>query len=153
MSLLEHQTKLLYKELELIDSAIRQIDDITKGIKNWAIITWTASMGVVLASEDLKQFVFLTAVIPFLFWIVDASYRRVQRQFIARNRDISDFVNSENFRNCIKEDNPLNFPLLKMRLKPRHWSYSFFGVMMFRTIGLLYVGLIVISVLIWVILR
>ncbi len=151
MSILDHQTKLLYKELDLIDSAIRQIDEITKGIKNWAIVTWTASLGAALASDELKQFIFLTALIPMLFWIVDGSYRRVQRQFIARNRAIRDFVNSDEFKNCIQESIPFDFPLLEMRIKPKHWSYSLLGVLIFRTIGLLYIGLIVISILVWII--
>ena len=84
MTLVDHQFDLLKKELDLIDTAIRQIDDITKGVKNWAIVTWTASLGVTLATDPIKPYIWLTAIIPLLFWVVDGSYRRVQRRCVRR---------------------------------------------------------------------
>lgn len=39
---------LLNAELNHIDGAIRQHDEITKSIKNWAVVTWTASIGLAL---------------------------------------------------------------------------------------------------------
>lgn len=104
------QFDILKKELDLIDAAIRQVDDITKGIKNWAIVTWSASVGVSVSSSKLKAYVWLTAFLPVLFWILDASYRRVQRNFIGRNRKIRDFINSDEFKNAAK----LNGPFLKI---------------------------------------
>ena len=55
MSIVNEQLKIFDKALELINTAIRQIDDITKGIKNWAIVTWTASVGLALGSKHLTS--------------------------------------------------------------------------------------------------
>ena len=51
------QYKLLKMELDLVNSTIRQQDDITKGIKNWAIVTWSASAGLCASTETLQQHV------------------------------------------------------------------------------------------------
>lgn len=123
MGLVDRQYELLEKELELIDSAIRQLDDMTKGIKNWTIVTWTAAVGIALATEELRPFTWFTAAIPTMFWLVDASYRRVQRSFILRNRQISDFVNSEEFKNAIREGTPFSFRLLSLRVKT-DWDWK-----------------------------
>lgn len=148
-SLFDRQYKLLEKELDLIDTAIRQLDDITKGIKNWAIVTWTASVGIGLATQPIRQYIWLTVVLPPLFWLVDASYRRVQRTFIARNEEIRDFVNSSAFREAATQGSPFSFELLRLRSKKGGWKNRMLGVMLFRTVGLLYVGLSALSILVW----
>lgn len=148
-SLVDRQFQLLLKELELVDGAIRQLDDITKGIKNWAIVTWTAALGLTLATSALQPYVWITAVVPLLFWLVDASHRRVQRSFILRSRAISDYVNSSGFQKAAEEGAPLDFKLLRMREHSRHWTNRLLGVMVFRTISILYLGLILISLIAW----
>ncbi len=145
------QFGLLNKELDLIDAAIRQLDEITKSIKNWAIVTWTASVGVSLASIDLKSYVWLTAFIPILFWVLDASYRRVQRTFIGRNRKISEFLNSDDFKCAAMSEEPLNFELLEMRIKSNNWKDKMLGIMIFRTVWVLYGGLSVLSIIVWIV--
>ncbi len=149
MTLVDHQFDLLKKELDLIDTAIRQIDDITKGVKNWAIVTWTASLGVTLATDPIKPYIWLTAIIPLLFWVVDGSYRRVQRSFITRNREISEYVNSQSFKSAIQTGKSLDFALLRMRTKDSDWRNSMIGVLLFRTVGALYAGLMAISLISW----
>lgn len=145
------QFEILKKELDLIDTAIRQIDDITKGIKNWAIVTWSASVGVSLSSNELKAYVWLTAFLPVLFWILDASYRRVQRTFIGRNRKIRDFINSDEFKNAAILNKPFDFLLLEMRYKSNSWKDKLFGIMVFRTVWVLYAGLSLLSVIVWMV--
>jgi len=44
-SAFEYQMELLKVELDQIDSSIRQMDEMTKSIKDWAIVTWTISLG------------------------------------------------------------------------------------------------------------
>ena len=151
MALLETQLALLSKELELVDSAIRQLDDITKGVKNWAIVTWTGALGLTLATVQLHPFVWVTAMVPLLFWIVDSSYRRVQRSFILRSRTLSRHVNEQAFRDAVTNDTALPFELLLMREKGTNLKDRLLGVMLFRTVWLLYVGLAVISVMVWLV--
>ena len=50
----DYQFRLLEKELDLIGSTIRQIDEITKSIKNWTIVTWTASVGLAIPKYNLR---------------------------------------------------------------------------------------------------
>ena len=151
--LLQHQLDLLAKELDLIDAAIRQMDDITKGIKNWSIVTWTASVGVGLSNEKLIPFMWITAAIPLLFWVVDATYRRVQRSFILRQREIGKFFNSKEFATHVSRDIPLTFPVLRMRTGSPHWKNQLIGVMLFRTVAPLYLGLSALSMVVWVVAR
>jgi len=147
-NLFDRQLELLKMELELVNSTIRQLDDITKGIKNWAIVVWTGSVGLGLSTANLHKFLWLTGLIPLLFWIVDASYRRHQRTFIVRMRDISDFVNSSEFDKSARDRLPFSFKLLQMRTK-KGKKTDLLSVMMFRTVWILYLGLIVLSVLLW----
>ena len=92
--------ELLNNELKSIDGAIRQQDEITKSVKNWAVVTWAASIGVALKEPELHAFVWLTAIVPLVFWLVDGSFRRIQRSFIARVEEISTYFNSESFQSA-----------------------------------------------------
>lgn len=155
------QLELLKMELDLVNKAIGQQDEITKSIKNWSIVTWTASIGLAVSQPQLHPFLWLTAVIPFLFWFVDASFRRIQRSFIIRVKDIADHVNSDSFRNSAETGAPIDFPLLEMRSRKKYpisdwnnWRKThLFGVMTFRSVSFLYGGLIIVSVVMWLVLR
>ena len=86
-------------------------------VKNWAIVIWTASIGFALKNPNLHPFVWLTAVIPIVFWIVDGSFRRIQRSFISRVQQISQFVNSQEFKEAAANGAAMDFPLFLMRCK------------------------------------
>lgn len=145
-STFERQFGLLKMELELINSAIRQHDDITKSIKDWAIVTWTAAMGFSLSKDELKPFSWLVAVLPLLFWLMDSSFRRIQRSFINRVDEIALYLNSPEFNLCAKHSRPMNFTLMAMRSLSDSWRDSLLGVMLFRTVGILYAGLFLASI-------
>ena len=147
--LLDIQLEMLNAELNHIGGAIRQHDEITKSVKNWAVVTWTASIGLALKEQALHRFLWLTAIVPLVFWIVDGSFRRIQRTFIGRVREISDYVNSPVFRMAAEKGAPLEFPLLLMRRKTTNFKDTLPGTMLFRSVSLLYVGLAVCSVVVW----
>jgi uncharacterized membrane protein len=148
-STFDTQLEMLKAELTHIDGAIRQHDEITKSVKNWAIVTWTASIGLALKDESLHSFIWLTAVIPIVFWIVDASFRRIQRSFISRIQQISKFVNSKEFRVAAKDGSSIDFPLLMMRRKTREFKNTLPGTMLFRSVSFLYIGLSICSLVVW----
>ena len=155
-TLFEIQFELLKKELDLVDGAIRQHDDITKGIKNWAIVTWSASVGLFASTEELRQFIWVTILVPCVFWLVDASFRRIQRSFITRADEISRYINSDSFRQSALSGAPLEFSLLQMRTKSANWLSSsenwentLLGTMLFYSVSFLYLGLSLGSILIW----
>ena len=89
---------MLNTEIKHIDGTIRQLDQITMSVKNWAVITWTGSIGIALKEVGLHRFLWITAIIPVVFWITDSSFRRIQRSFICRLQDISRFLESPEFR-------------------------------------------------------
>jgi hypothetical protein len=143
------QMELLKAELTHIDGAIRQNDEITKSVKNWTIVTWTASVGLALKDPTLHSFIWLTAVIPTVFWVVDASFRKIQRSFISRIQQISQFVNSQEFRLAAEKGFPIDFPLLLMRHKTREFKNTLPGAMLFRSVSFLYIGLGACSLIVW----
>jgi hypothetical protein len=151
----EYQLEILKIELNQIDSAIRQMDDITKSIKDWAIVTWTFSVGVALNMEGTGTIIALTAIIPVLFWIVDARYRKIQRSFIYRLNLISDFLNNEKLlKQSFEKQRLIDFTLLDPRAKKTHGenynSYiCIFKTLGFGSVGNLYIGLIIISLLLY----
>ena len=147
--LVDIQLEFLNAELTHIDGAIRQHDEIAKSVKNWAVVTWTASIGFALKEHDLHRFLWMTAVVPLVFWIVDGSFRRIQRSFIARIREISEYVNSPGFRVAAEKGAPFDFPLLLMRRKSATFKDTLPGTMLFRSVSLLYVGLAVCSLVVW----
>jgi hypothetical protein len=147
--LVDIQLEMLNAELNHIGGAIRQHDEITKSVKNWTVVTWTASIGLSLKEQDLHRFVWMTAIVPLMFWVVDGSFRRIQRAFIVRVQEISDYVNSPTFRMAAEKGSPLDFPLLLMRRKARNFTNTLLGAMLFRSVSLLYVGLALCSLLIW----
>jgi hypothetical protein len=147
--LLDVQLELLDTELAHITGAIRQNDEMTRSLKNWAIVTWTGSVGLALKDPDLHRFVWVTAVVPLVFWIVDGSFRRIQRTFIARLEAISEYVSSPAFRGAVETGSALDFPLLVMRRKTGRFKDRLLGAMLFRSVWLLYVGLALASLAAW----
>jgi hypothetical protein len=116
-TLFSKQMELLKLQLTLIDNAIRQLDEITKSVKNWAIVAWTGSVGIALATPELRPYLGLSGILPLLFWVVDGSYRRVQRTFIVRVSQISEYINGAEFKRCAATETAMDFALLEMRVK------------------------------------
>jgi hypothetical protein len=79
--LLEHQLEFLKMETKEVEESIRQMNDITKETKQWAITLWSAAVGGCFAYPNLTKYAGFTALIAMLFWFVDARYRVIQRRF------------------------------------------------------------------------
>ena len=78
------QMEFLKLELESINTITGRIDGITQTIKNWCVVIWAGSIALLLA-QGQKHLIFFTAIVPVLFWFVDAWWRRIQRSFIFRS--------------------------------------------------------------------
>lgn len=147
---LQFRLDILIKELDILDSAIRKIDDIGSSIKNWAIVVWTGSIAVILGRPELHQIVGLTAIPPLLFLIVDTYWRRNQRRFIYRQGEIRDFLNSEALDQAF-ETGSLDFTVLDPMARYSHGERdyrrftSIRRVLGFPTVSFLYVGLSLLS--------
>lgn len=147
--LFDIQLELLSAELKSIDGAIRQHDAIAMSVKNWAVVTWTASLGFSLKEPELRQFIGYTAVIPLVFWFVDGSFRRIQRTFIARVEQVSTYLNSVEFKEAATSGTAVSIPLLSMRYRTTRFKDSLIGTMCFRSVSLLYLGLALCSLAAW----
>jgi hypothetical protein len=69
--------EMLKKELGFIDSSIRKIDDIGNSIKNWAILSWTEAIAIILGRPELYGYVAFSAIPPLLFMMLDAHWRKI----------------------------------------------------------------------------
>jgi hypothetical protein len=132
------QFELLTLELTLINNEIKSLDEITRNVKQWAIVAWTGSLGAALGNPALKPALWATAFLPLSFWLVDASFRRIQRTFIVRVEDIADYVNSPEFEASAAAQTPMAFELLRMRTE-QGVKTDWLSVMRFRTVATLYV--------------
>ena len=115
----EYKLDMLKIEFDQINQAIARIDQITQTTKNWAVLTWAGSIALALGKgqQGLRPYIILTTLIPILFWVVDAFWRRLQRTFIFRSAKIAEFVNSPNFVESFQAKDLVNFSLLDLRGK------------------------------------
>lgn len=162
--LFKFQLEMLVKELDYLNSSIDKIDAITQSIKYWTIGIWGGALSLSLSTkEDGGLFEgqhVITAIIPFLFWLVDAWYRRIQRMFIYRKRQISDFLNSNQLKDSFSSGELIGFSLMKMKLskkkdfndeseKKAFVEYtSIWKTLFFRSVCIFYLGLIVFSIIV-----
>lgn len=150
-NILEYQLEILKLEIETVNAAIGQMDEITKNVKQWAIAFWAAALGGALTTTDLRQYAGTTAAIPLLFWFVDTWHRRIQRKFIWRSIQISKFLNDGRLAQAFAGGQIVGFDLFdpKSRLSKKEEKYETFvawhKVMFFRSLSILYCGMIIIS--------
>ncbi len=158
-SLLNFQLDLLKTEISQIQEIIGRIDTLTQQVKNWTVLTWAGSISLLIGNADksLRQIIFVSAVIPFLFWIVDGYYRRRQRGFIFRIEKISNYLNSEELANSFKKGIISNFILLDLSAKQsgkdqRKQFANLRKAMWFKSIRTFYLGLIITTIILQIIL-
>ncbi len=111
----QFQLDFLKIEVEIIDKAIARLDGITQTTKNWAILIWSGSMAVALGQADLRPYIISTAVIPLLFWTIDARWRFYLRAFMFRDEKIAEFLNSSNFQESFKQRKIIGMSLFDAR--------------------------------------
>ena len=92
-SLFSLQWTMLLKEIDNIQQNITAYDVHSFRIKGWAVTLWTAAVawGVI---KKTPEFVFLSLLIIFVFWFLDAVYKTHKRRFRLRMEQIIDFFNN-----------------------------------------------------------
>jgi len=144
---------LLNKEIDLVDSTIARIDGITQAVKNWAIVVWAGSISIFLGSVELRPYLILTALLPFMFWVSDTQWRRLQKRSVFRQRKIAEFVNSPAFDEAFKEHSFKAFQILDpvgvthRGSKEYRAARSFVRVFFFKEVAWFYGGLMLLSLL------
>ncbi len=104
--------ELLLKEMDIIEDTVKNLDGIIHKIKYFAFTAWGG--GLYLIAQHLKQIEELhhwlylgTAIIPFLFWIIDSQWQKHLLNCTERKRNIAQFVNSADFKLLIMEETAL----------------------------------------------
>lgn len=149
----EYQLVMLTKELEMIERTIARMDEITQGIKNWAIVTWAGSVAILLREPALRKFIILTVVLPILFWYSDAIWRQLQKRSVYRNQKIHEFLNSDKFLESCNQQKLIDFKVMDPVGRQYQKSEEFQKalklkwIMRYPEIRFFYGGLILISIL------
>lgn len=89
----EFRLKWLEQEVGILEEKIQFFDDLSFKIKGWAIATWSALVTYALSKHEWKVSA-VACLVPILFLLVDASYKRYQVSFIERTRDIMRLLNN-----------------------------------------------------------
>ncbi len=112
---------ILLKEIDLIHSNIKNLDDIIYKTKNFAIALWGGSLylivqhvkveGMINGFAKASLLIYLTAIIPIIFWAIHYRWQKHLSMCSARERMISWFINSQGFLFWLKGEEDVNFPV------------------------------------------
>ena len=149
-----YQLDMLKLEVEVVNSTIRQIDDISKSLKEWTVTIWAAGVGGALVTSGMRRYIWATAAVPLLFWIVDSHHKVVQRRFGWRCLRIMDFLNDDRLARSFEEKRLVDFTVMDLASRrDRSPGYRRFvswpNAAFFGTVSLLYLGLAMISTVVW----
>jgi hypothetical protein len=111
------QIEFLKLEFESINGVIARIDQTTQATKHWAITVWAGAVALMLGKPDLSKHLLLTAILPLIFWFIDAQWRHIQRSCIFRIEQISAFLNDERLRESFNQKRVTGLRLLDPRAK------------------------------------
>ncbi len=146
-----YQLDFLKMEYQAINEMIKRIDEITQKNKDWAVLIWAGSISGAISKVELRQYVILTAILPLLFWFLDAWWRRIQRTGAFRIEKISDFLNGPQLVESFKKHTLVDFHVVDPRSRkykslPDLKQYSRVSrTMWFKEVAVFYIGLITVS--------
>ncbi|NMF57481.1 hypothetical protein [Pseudanabaena yagii] len=109
----QYKFELVKQEIDLLQSGIRNCDSSLFTIKGWAITIFST---FIFFAADKKQPLFLLfcAMAIVLFWLLDSTYRSIQRIYIRRYNEIEHYLQSLEFSQAIKERNFRDFYIPKI---------------------------------------
>ena len=149
---LQFQLELLREELKVIDNTIARLDNHTQMTKNWAVVTWVASVGAILSKAELRPFLGLTAMLPLMFWFIDGNWRRLQKRSAYRAKVISQFINDGRLLQSFREQKVVDFYIFDP-IGSQHkndagylFSVSLRRALMFKSVWIIYWALTAISI-------
>jgi hypothetical protein len=172
------QIQTLNHELQKIDAVIARLDAKTQTTKYWAILVWGGSISLLLGQQTMNEFLPITAFLPVLFWIIEARWKYWLDCLIYREGVIAEFIGGKNLSEHFeKKSIPIKIldPLAKEDLKTstdeKSGFWHFFACMLVKIffpkfecddkkpsfgkafwspeVSWLYIGMMLLSVVIW----
>lgn len=148
-----YQLDFLKMEYQAINEMIKRIDEMTQKNKDWAVLLWAGSISGAISRAELRQYVVLTAILPLLFWFLDAWWRSIQRTGIFRVEKISDFLNGDKLIESFRQRKLTGFQLVDPRSKqyrklPEFKNHTKISkTIWFKEVCVFYLGLIAFSII------
>ena len=94
----DQRFQLCLKEIDVVKENIGRYDQNGLTIKSWCLTSWTAVTAYGLQNRD-SSITLLGIAIVAGFGFLELIYRRYQRRFIQRSREIEAILASGNLRN------------------------------------------------------
>lgn len=100
---LDYKLDLLKLEIQTINSAIIEKDQMCRQIKQWAVTLWVAAVGfagvrhIDQPSLSSSLWAASTGLIPIFLCILDLYTKRLQRKYVWRSRLIHRFLNDVDY--------------------------------------------------------
>ena len=145
------QCRMLEKGFGQIQYQIARLDDIAFRVKAGAATVWVALMGwsITGKSEALVPLGFLVIL---GFWLLEAMFRGIQFRYIAKSRELSEFLNDKDALDACFEKR--EFPpglIYPVGLRTTEWANlaRFLRGITSATVATLYLFLGLANVLLW----
>jgi hypothetical protein len=118
----QFQLEMLSKEIDIIDKSISRYDEHGRATRNWTVVIWGGIVITILSELiEFRSFVGITAIIPFLFWLIDTRWSYLLRSNVYRLDKISEYLTSTNFFKSFENSELIGFWILDTRAK-KHGS-------------------------------
>lgn len=113
ISSLQFRLDWLKKEVDILEHKIELYDNLSLTLKNWTVVSWFALVSYAITNNDWRVAAF-SPLLPLLFMLTEASYKRFQIDFVLRTRRIMAFLNDPKESARWLRDNGTAFPIYDM---------------------------------------
>lgn len=155
----DYKISILMKEWDQCRSDIARFDTMLFSIRSWSVSIFTAILGASVALKSPP--VVLLAILPtVLFWFLDSLNKSFQRVFINRTRVIEQYLNSQAFKDDLKNRNLVGIMTPETSnafYRPNKTFFGFAGAMLreakLRNVMMTYISLLIICFVSYFILK
>ncbi|WP_414622775.1 hypothetical protein [Calothrix sp. CCY 0018] len=150
----QYQLDCLKLEIDLVDRSIARLETITQNVKNFSVVIWVASITIFLGQNELRKYVIVTALMPILFWFIDAWWMHFHRGAFLRMKKIKQFLNSDDLVKSFEQQSFVNFSVLDVQGEQYKGTQQYeiytnvWRIMRYKELLFLYLGLAITSLII-----
>ena len=114
-SLFEYKIEILLKEVEILSSNIKHLDNILFRVKNWGV-TFFSGFVIFAFSSNVSYLLLFECVVTVLFWSTDAIYKSIQRKMIVRYNKIEHYFRTQFSKDYDNDLVSINLPDIGARV-------------------------------------